>query len=348
MNEQACLLVERVKSGDEGAFEELYQEYYKLAYYFAYKLCRNEADAKDAVQDTFIEIHRSISTLKENSYFKAWMYKIVHSKCKKIFRKNKYVTTDFEEEPIIGSMAEDRREFIPEQFVHFTSDQEALQACLNQLPQSQRAIIILFYLEQMSIKEIADIMEIPTGTVKSRLSYGRNHLKQALDEYEQQHDRTIDFHEFDVMLAALLTKEVAEELVGVPLFPMKKHNVSHQFTYTIAAKAVAGVLCVLVSASGIHMFMNRKPSQSSIQENESQHREFMSQSVGDEVIDNAQNAYFTLIEWACCEEMIHEKEQDEIVKMQPLYEELKRYGGAFYDRLTERNWANAFEAKLAK
>lgn len=349
MNEHACLLIERVKNGDESAFEELYQEFYKLAYFFAYKLCRNDADAKDAVQDTFIEIHRSIATLKKNSYFKAWMYKIVHSKCKKIFRKNKYVTTDFEEEPIIGSVTEERREFMPEQFVHFSSDQEALQACLNQLPHSQRAIIILFYLEQMSIKEISDVLEIPTGTVKSRLSYGRNHLKQALNAYEQSQGHTIDFHALDGMIAALLAKEVAEEVIGIPLVPIKKQVMTHHASYTMAAKVAAGVLSVVVTASGVHMFMNHNENpQATIQENDTIQHQFRSQSVDDEVVDNAQDAYFTLIKWACCEEMIDEKEQDEIIKMRPLYEELKRYGGAFYDRLAENHWADAFEAKLSK
>ena len=67
MKEETCKLIEAVKKHEEGAFEQLYNEFYKLAYFFANKLCRNEADAKDAVQDTFIEVHRSIHTLKENN-----------------------------------------------------------------------------------------------------------------------------------------------------------------------------------------------------------------------------------------------------------------------------------------
>ena len=78
MKEETCRLIEAVKNNENGAFEQLYDEFHKLAYFFAYKLCRNEADAKDAVQETFIEVYRSIHTLKENSYFKAWLYKIVH------------------------------------------------------------------------------------------------------------------------------------------------------------------------------------------------------------------------------------------------------------------------------
>ncbi len=349
MNEHRCEIIDRVKSGDENAFEELYREFYKLAYYFAFKLCHNEADAKDAVQDTFIEIHRSISTLKENSYFKAWMYKIVHSKCKKIFRKNKYVTTDFENEPVIGTIAEERREFTPEQFVHFTSDQEALQSCLDQLPDSQRAIIILFYLEQMSIKEIADILEIPTGTVKSRLSYGRNYLKQALDEYEQMHGQAIDFHQLDVMIAALLAKELAEEVIGVPLFSVKKQHISHKISHTVGAKVIIGALSVLLIGSGVYLFLDDDESpQSTIQENDSHQRHFSEQTVGNEVIDNAQDAYFTLIEWACCEEMIREKSENEIAEVYSLYNELKLFGGLYYEQLVDRNWAAAYEARLSK
>lgn len=349
MNEQACELIERVKSGDESAFEELYHEFYKLAYYFAFKLCHNEADAKDAVQDTFIEIHRSISTLKENSYFKAWMYKIVHSKCKKIFRKNKYITTDFDNEPMIRTITEDRREFTPEQFVHFTSDQEALHSCLDQLPSSQRAIIVLFYLEQMSIKEISDIMEIPVGTVKSRLAYGRNYLKRALNEYEQLYGQTIDFHELDALIVTLLVKEAAEGISGAPLFSVKKQRFSHNITHAVATKMILGVISLVVAGSGIGLFLRRQDhSQTTIQENDSHQRRFASQTVNDEVINNAQDAYFTLIEWACCEEMINEKSEDAIAEMQPLYEELKLFGGLYYEQLVNQNWAAAYEARLTK
>ncbi len=79
-----------------------------------------------------------------------------------------------------------------------------------------------------------------------------------------------------------------------------------------------------------------------------QQREFIEKQLGDDVIDNAQDAYFTLIAWACCEDMINQKADAEIRLIQPLYEELKRYGGAYYEQLKTDLWADAFESRLYK
>lgn len=342
MKDETCKLIEAVKNQEEGAFDQLYNEFYKLAYFFANKLCRNEADAKDAVQETFIEVHRSIHTLKENSYFKAWLYKIVLSKCKKIFRKNKYFTTDFQDEPIINSIVEERIEFTPEQFIHYTGDKEVLNALIAQLPHAQSVIITLFYLEEFSIKEISEILEIPVGTVKSRLSYGRNCLKKALDEYEAAQGVTLTFKEFDALVAAVLLKQF-HDFFQAPKVPFFKRI--HDLLHTAYAQMVLGITTLALIVGGASYYYAHRPS--SNQETETKHI-FFEKQLGDEVIDNAQDAYFTLISWACCEEMIDQKTADEILFIQPLYEELKRYGGVYYDQLKKDQWAAAFEKRLLK
>lgn len=342
VKEETCKLIEAVKKHEEGAFEQLYNEFYKLAYFFANKLCRNEADAKDAVQDTFIEVHRSIHTLKENAYFKAWLYKIVLSKCKKIFRKNKHTTIDFEDEPLINSIQEERIEFTPERLTNFTSDKEVLESLIAKLPSSQAAIITLFYLEQFSVKEIAEILEIPVGTVKSRLSYGRTCLKQVLDEYEKAQGITLTFREFDALVASVLTRQFYE-CCKEPAAMISPRRMLH-FTFT---QIIAGVTAVAVIITGAVMLSDSHFGNDS-QETIVQQREFIEKQLGDDVIDNAQDAYFTLIAWACCEDMINQKTDAQIRLIQPLYEELKRYGGAYYEQLKTDLWADAFESRLYK
>lgn len=344
VNEETCKLIEAVKTGDKNAFAQLYEEFYKLAYFFAYKLCRNEADAKDAVQDTFIEVHRSIHTLKENAYFKAWLYKIVHSKCKKIFRKNKYITIDFEDEPLINSIEEERIEFTPEQMVHFTNDKEVLDSLIEQLPKSQAVIITLFYLEQFSIKEIADILEIPIGTVKSRLSYGRSYLKKALDEYEKTQGVTLSFREFDALVTTVLLNEV-EQLVKKPMIFKFFDRVSDLMHGTYAQLVIGAVSAALVLGGIYSVGLSNigADNDDGISDNH-----FVEKQVGDEIIDNAQDAYFTLISWACCAEMINEKTDAEILFVKPLYEELKVHGGAYYQQLQRDQWTKAFEKRLTK
>lgn len=345
MKEETCKLIEAVKKHEEGAFEQLYNEFYKLAYFFANKLCRNEADAKDAVQDTFIEVHRSIHTLKENAYFKAWLYKIVLSKCKKIFRKNKHTTIDFEDEPLINSIQEERIEFTPERLTNFTSDKEVLESLIAKLPPSQAAIITLFYLEQFSVKEIAEILEIPIGTVKSRLSYGRTCLKQVLDEYEKAQGITLTFREFDALVASVLTRQFYECCIKPAAIssPRQFFRKLH-LTFT---QIIMGVAAIAVIITGPFMLRESYFGNDS-QETSVKQREFIEKRLGDDLIDNAQDAYFTLIAWACCDDMINQKEDAEIRLIQPLYEELKRYGGAYYEQLKIDHWADAFESRLYK
>ncbi|MCI9523867.1 MAG: sigma-70 family RNA polymerase sigma factor [Erysipelotrichaceae bacterium] len=331
-------LINLVKNGNEGAFEELYQRYHKLAYFFANKVCKNEADAKDAVQDSFIEIHRSIHTLKENSFFKAWMYKIVVSKCKKIFRKNKFVTNDFENDMMVNELREDRMEYIPEASMHFHSDQDLLNCFIDRLPSAQRSMIVLFYLEQMSINEISEILELPVGTVKSRLSYARTYLKKELTTYSDQYGETLTFQQLDALVVGALTTALmnAKPVIILPkkMFSSKMHM------------AMVGVLsaAMIVCGVGTYAYLSHEGQPSN--ETSGQVKKFQRVVLENETIDNAQDAYFSLISWACCEEMMDQKSQEELLSKKPLYEELKHFGGPFYERLSRKGWSTIYEKKI--
>ena len=342
MNEKQCRLIERAKQGDEDAFAQLYSEFYRLAYFFAFKLCRNEADAKDVLQDTFVEIQRSISSLKETTYFKAWLYKIVHSKCKKLFRKNKYTTTDFEKDPIIGNMQEQRMEFTPEFFAHFRSDQEVLRSCIDQLPLTQREIILLFYIEQMSIKEIADILDVPIGTVKSRLSYGRNYLREMLEEYHSAQGEPLTFRSLDGLAASVLMNELARYSVQVPKLANAGILRFRSLSQSALMQAGAVVLSASLVCGGRYLFVKS----SSEQEVQRKNSRFHVVMMRNEAVTSAQDAYFTLISWACCPEMIQEKPHAEILQAQQAYAELKAHGGIYYDQLVNQHWSDAYEQRL--
>lgn len=330
-------LINLVKDGNEDAFEELYQRFHKLAYFFANKVCKNEADAKDAVQDSFVEIHRSIHTLKENAYFKAWMYKIVVSKCKKIFRKNKYVTNDFENEIMVNELKEDRMEYIPEASMHFHSDQDILNCFIDRLPSAQRSMIVLFYLEQMSINEISEILELPVGTVKSRLSYARTYLKKELTSYSDQYGESLTFQQLDALIVGALTTALMN-LKPTMILPKKLLSRMHM--------AMVGGLSAAMIVCGVGAYAYLNHDGSAKEESKEQARRFQTIVLEEAVIDNAQDAYFFLVAWACCEEMMDQKTQEELLSKKPLYEELKHYGGPFYERLSRKGWSAIYENKI--
>lgn len=81
-------------------------------------------------------------------------------------------------------------------------------------------------------------------------------------------------------------------------------------------------------------------------ETSEQVKKFQRVVLEDETIDNAQDAYFSLISWACCEEMMDQKTQAELLSKKPLYEELKHFGGPFYERLTQKGWSEIYEKKI--
>ena len=94
MNKTDPSLIRKVQAKDEEAFNLLYHRYVKLVYYIAYRICKNDADSQDIVQDTFLQVKRMIHNLKNPSLFKFWLNQIAISKCKNLFRKNHYINVD--------------------------------------------------------------------------------------------------------------------------------------------------------------------------------------------------------------------------------------------------------------
>ncbi len=160
------------------------QDYLKEIYphynYFvnaATRLTRNEDDAKDLVQETYIRAYRFFDSYEKNTNPKAWLYRIMknlyinYSKKK---QKDPYSLSSYEtlDSHSWYSMADDEKQM---------SDEFVLS--INSIKDEYRMVIILFHLEDYSIKEIAEFLEWPVGTVKSRLFRARKSLKNSLAKY---------------------------------------------------------------------------------------------------------------------------------------------------------------------
>ena len=100
-------LVLRAQAGDEQAYQQLYEKYYPYVYHYAYHLCKNEADAKDVVQDVFMELYRSLVKLRNADYFMLWLKRITKSKAQLLFRRNKDAVLD--PEVIVQELGSDAR-----------------------------------------------------------------------------------------------------------------------------------------------------------------------------------------------------------------------------------------------
>ncbi len=182
--------VKEAQNGNQEALEYLFKKYHNLAFYIALKICHCDADAEDIVQESFIEIHRSIHKLKEPKFFKAWLNKVVFSKSTKLFRKNRDISLSDDDYLMMTQNQEERRYLLPMEEMNFNSDREVLLHFLDQL----RVSLYLMYFEQMSVKEISFVLEIPEGTVKSRISTAKTELKTMIRRYERDENVKLDFH----------------------------------------------------------------------------------------------------------------------------------------------------------
>ncbi len=185
------VLIKGAKNGDKECFRELVLLYQDQAYRIAYRMMGNQEDAKDATQESFIKIYRSLHTFKEESNFSTWMYRIVNNTCLDLLRKRKRR----KEIPIEGTGGKDGEEYEipiedpgdgPEVLLQAKSLQEAMKIALWEISEEYRTAVILRDLEQFSYQEIAEIMKISQGTVKSRINRGRIQLREKLTAYLEE------------------------------------------------------------------------------------------------------------------------------------------------------------------
>lgn len=158
----------KAKSGDKEAFLELINENKLNIYRVARGILSNEYDIEDAIQNTVIKAYEKINALKKNELFRTWLIRILINECNEIIRKNKRMI--FINESNHEEKYNDRYENID------------LTNAINSLNDELRITTVLFYFEDMSIKDIASILKIPSGTVRSRLSRAREKLREVMEE----------------------------------------------------------------------------------------------------------------------------------------------------------------------
>lgn len=166
------------KNGDLGAFKKIHDAYYKKIYLLCFRILNNNnEDALDATQEVFIQVYKSINSLNDIDKFNAWINKIAISKCSYIIKKNKdIITTDDQ-----FSNIEDEREDI-EVIVCNDEKKKLILEAINTLAIKKRMVILLYYYSELKIDEISIALEIPIGTVKSRLNSAKKDLKNYLSK----------------------------------------------------------------------------------------------------------------------------------------------------------------------
>jgi len=174
--EHEQLPVAQARRGDPAAWDTLFRRYQLPLYVYVFELVREEQPALDIVQETFIAATRHLGSLREDHKFGSWLFGIGHQKCLQHWRKRKEILLDEIPEP------PDEFEDSPQDRLIRREQEAEFMKLIAELAPAHRAVLLLFFVEDFSIEEIADVTGAQPGTVKSRLHYAKKSLRQLWED----------------------------------------------------------------------------------------------------------------------------------------------------------------------
>jgi RNA polymerase sigma-70 factor (ECF subfamily) len=181
-------LIAAAQQGDTTAFNQLVLQYQDLAYTVAYRIVSDPDAAADAAQEAFISAHRGLSRFRGGS-FRAWLMRIVTNACYDELRRRKRRPQSPLEalygDESMPSSSNDSQPESPEQHVERQELDQLLQGGIDLLPDDQRLVLVLSDVQDFNYQEVADILGVPKGTVKSRLHRARARLRDYLQDREE-------------------------------------------------------------------------------------------------------------------------------------------------------------------
>lgn len=161
-----------------------------MAYNVAYRIMGNEEDAKDMTQESLIKVYRNLNSFRMDSSFSTWLYRIVMNTCKDQLRKKKMKVISMDQTYDVGDgnvqMEFEDEGLKPDEILISKETQSEVQSALMKVSEKNRIVVVLRDIKGFSYSEISDIINIPIGTIKSRISRGRQELKAVLMDKRQQ------------------------------------------------------------------------------------------------------------------------------------------------------------------
>lgn len=211
-------LIEQVRlaqQGDSEAQTALYEAMYKRAYYLAFRMTRSAEDAEEAVQEAFLSAFRALPNLANPNAFEGWLFQITANKCRNVLSKSGRYTQLPEDEDgntILDELPEENEGLIPASALENQAHREIILSIIEALPQQQKECVLLFYYSELTVAQIAQVLDCSEGTVKSRLNYARKKLRDGILETEERDG--IRLHTM-VPLGLLFLKDFQELAAGL-------------------------------------------------------------------------------------------------------------------------------------
>ena len=207
--------------------EQIYNEAYKAVYWTAMALLKNEADAEDIVQDTFVSLIESYDSIEDKSKVVAWLKKNAANKCLNRLTRTK---TDNVEDGFFETIEAVPEDFLPDSIAESEETRRIIMNIIdNVLSDDIRRTLVLFYFDDMSTKEIAEVLGIPQGTVLWRLNFAKKRIKKEVEKYEEENNTKL--YGMAIPFLSLLFMKEAEQV------PFKAMPASLSTTLSASAQA---------------------------------------------------------------------------------------------------------------
>lgn len=177
--------IKQVLKGDQNAFADIVSLYQHKLYQVCYRMLSNKQEAEDIAQEAFVRAYMNLHTFDQKRKFSTWLYRIATNLCIDRIRKKKpdyYLDAEVagtEGLDLYSQVAAEDQ--LPEETLVQMELQERIQYEIGRLPDKYRSVIVLKYIEELSLQEISDILDMPLGTVKTRIHRGREALRKQLN-----------------------------------------------------------------------------------------------------------------------------------------------------------------------
>lgn len=180
MDQSESFLIQQAQAGDTAAFETLVNQHAQLVYNLALRTLNNPHEAEDIAQETFVRVWKALPSFREDARFSTWLYRITTNLCYNRLPKLKQELTALD--PAEDVQIVDRSQRVDRQLI--TAElREDLQDALNGLSESYRLLLTLRHLQGLSYAEIAEVTDMPLGTVKTGIFRARREMREALSNH---------------------------------------------------------------------------------------------------------------------------------------------------------------------
>lgn len=169
----------QAQSGSHEALNELFRSIQEPLFRYIVSLVKDQHRAEDILQEVFIRIYRKLRWLREPEAFRAWTYQIASREAFRYLHRERHWDDQIRDEHTLTTLPAHEDEEFPRELI------ESLPQLVRKLSPASRAVVVLFYLHEMSLAETAAVLDIPVGTAKSRLAYGLESLRRNFEAMEK-------------------------------------------------------------------------------------------------------------------------------------------------------------------